>query len=462
MVGMTSTQTARLNIVQIPVDPGSPPSSPCAAVLNFYDSSSNLLNSKDVTSLSDGQTAYLDLNGNTLMSNNSAAFTNGRAEIRAEVVNLLDPLLPPDPSRCVVSLEVFDTATGATSVLWAHSPMPTLSTSSNDTQESAALDTKVSGNDTTTTITTMAAVTPSPKISVSPGAVNFGSAKVGSTSNPKTVTIKNTGNGDLTITSINISDTNYSDTEFIESSNCSKVPAKSSCAITVTFMSMSPFVKKTAIISILSNDPKKPTINVKLSGQAAPPKITISPTSVNFGSVAVGNTSAPKVITIKNTGISDLTLNAITFTGTNAAEFRPSYDCSTIAEGSSCAITVTFSPTSAGIASVQISIPSDDPKKPIINVTLTGKGTGGNTPPACTYTYSDWSACESNDTQTRTVVSSSPEGCVGTPVLSQPCTSRHQRASRVYRSASRQSLGADSSLSWNRNRESSLPLESYP
>ncbi|MFL5262515.1 MAG: c-type cytochrome [Anaeromyxobacteraceae bacterium] len=42
-------------------------------------------------------------------------------------------------------------------------------------------------------------------------------------------------------------------------------------------------------------------------------------------------------------------------------------------------------------------------------------------PAACTYTYSAWSAC-ANGTQTRTVVSSSPAGCTGTPVLSQACT----------------------------------------
>jgi hypothetical protein len=42
-------------------------------------------------------------------------------------------------------------------------------------------------------------------------------------------------------------------------------------------------------------------------------------------------------------------------------------------------------------------------------------------PTPCTYTYSAWSACN-NGTQTRTVVSSTPAGCTGTPVLSQPCT----------------------------------------
>jgi len=46
------------------------------------------------------------------------------------------------------------------------------------------------------------------------------------------------------------------------------------------------------------------------------------------------------------------------------------------------------------------------------------------TPPTCTsFTYSNWSACQSNNTQTRTIVSQSPQGCIGgNPILSESCT----------------------------------------
>jgi hypothetical protein len=47
-------------------------------------------------------------------------------------------------------------------------------------------------------------------------------------------------------------------------------------------------------------------------------------------------------------------------------------------------------------------------------------GPGGST--ACTYTYDAWSACQSDGMQTRNLLSSSPAGCTGTPVLSQTCT----------------------------------------
>jgi len=44
-------------------------------------------------------------------------------------------------------------------------------------------------------------------------------------------------------------------------------------------------------------------------------------------------------------------------------------------------------------------------------------------PPTCTFfTYSAWSVCQPDNTQTRTVISSSPAGCTGgNPILSQSC-----------------------------------------
>ena len=49
-------------------------------------------------------------------------------------------------------------------------------------------------------------------------------------------------------------------------------------------------------------------------------------------------------------------------------------------------------------------------------------GGSSGTPGACTYTYSAWGACQSNGTQTRTMLTSSPAGCTGTPDLSRTCT----------------------------------------
>ena len=49
------------------------------------------------------------------------------------------------------------------------------------------------------------------------------------------------------------------------------------------------------------------------------------------------------------------------------------------------------------------------------------QGDAAPPPAACTYVYSAWGECI-NGQQTRTVISASPAGCVGTPVLTQSCT----------------------------------------
>ena len=42
-------------------------------------------------------------------------------------------------------------------------------------------------------------------------------------------------------------------------------------------------------------------------------------------------------------------------------------------------------------------------------------------PPACVYTYSAWGACQPNGTQIRTVLTTTPSICTGTPTTSQSC-----------------------------------------
>jgi|GEM_PF-3330912 len=112
-----------------------------------------------------------------------------------------------------------------------------------------------------------------PTISVSPKSVNFGSIGIGGTSNTKTITIK--GKGYLTVNSITLTGANAS--EFSQTNNCSSLPPDGSCTINATFNPTSSSGKKSATISVSSNDPKKPTVNVKLSGQAAP-KVSVEGT----------------------------------------------------------------------------------------------------------------------------------------------------------------------------------------
>jgi hypothetical protein len=91
---------------------------------------------------------------------------------------------------------------------------------------------------------------------------------VDSTSLSKTVAVVNTGVSDLDITDISITGLNAS--EFSQIHDCTTpIPAGGFCTATGTFAPTS-MGSKTAVLSISSNDPKKPIANVKLLGKAPP------------------------------------------------------------------------------------------------------------------------------------------------------------------------------------------------
>jgi hypothetical protein len=112
--------------------------------------------------------------------------------------------------------------------------------------------------------------------------------------------------------------------------------------MTATFTPALPFGPKSAILSISSNDLAKPIVNVKILGNAAPPKISARPFSVNLGTVLVDSTSLSKTVTVVNTGVSDLDITDISITGLNASEFSQIHDCTTpIPAGGFCTATGT-------------------------------------------------------------------------------------------------------------------------
>jgi len=216
------------------------------------------------------------------------------------------------------------------------------------------------------------------KATITPASLNFGSVKEGETTGGKAVTVKNSGTADLVVRSVEVTGVNSS--EISISNPCTQVATGSSCAIEVS-MTPSSYGKKTAQLRILSNDPKKPAGSiVNLTGNAVPPKISVSPANINFGGVVAGNASAAKSITIKNTGLSELAVDSPVKTGDHPSDFSVSGSCASLtamrAAGSPCTLQVTFTPGGTGVRTAYIEIDSNDPArsgKPIM-IKLSGTG----------------------------------------------------------------------------------------
>ena len=220
---------------------------------------------------------------------------------------------------------------------------------------------------------------PGPVVTLSPSPANlhFGNQLVGSTSAPQTVTVTNTGTGNLIITGIN----NSNNTMF-SVTGCTPLPFTvvpgGSCTLSVTFHPTTAGFKTTTITLTDNASPGTQTITADGTGVTTPPgptTITFDTQDLSFGSVPHGTTSAPQSVTITNTGSSPFQLtSAVSDDTTNFTITGDTCLPGPIAVGATCTITVTFNPTTVGSFSAHITLTDNAVDSPQ-TILLSGKGT---------------------------------------------------------------------------------------
>ncbi|MGA9732779.1 MAG: choice-of-anchor D domain-containing protein [Candidatus Acidiferrales bacterium] len=208
------------------------------------------------------------------------------------------------------------------------------------------------------------------QLGASPASVNFGSVNVGS-SGSQTVTLTNSGSASLTISQATASGTGFSVSGITTPLT---LGAGQSTSFTAKFSPTSAG-SVSGSVSLSNNGPNSPvTVALTGSGTATAPQLTITPSSVNYGSVAVGS-SAPQTITLTNSGNATLTVTQATASGTGFGMSGATMPMN-INAGSNASFTATFAPTSAGAASGSISVVSNAPGSPAA-VALSGTGVQG-------------------------------------------------------------------------------------
>jgi len=178
------------------------------------------------------------------------------------------------------------------------------------------------GTATSTAATLMVSAAPVANIQVSSSSFNFGNDVVGS--NPSQALIMtNTGTATLSITQVTETGSAFTVTGFSLSLN---VSVGQQTTIMVAFQ---PTAVGTASgnISIVSNAPTSPaSVGLRGTGIAAILTLGISPTSLSYGNVTRGTSSATQNVTISNTGNSNVTISQVTLSGSGysmRAEGRP-------------------------------------------------------------------------------------------------------------------------------------------
>jgi hypothetical protein len=204
-----------------------------------------------------------------------------------------------------------------------------------------------------------------PAVMFSPTSLTFPTQLIGTSSSAQSVTLSNIGNQTLTLMSISIG------AGFLQTNNCgSSVAAGASCTITITFRPTKPNTT-TASLSVKDNAAGSPQ-TVALSGTGT--YVTLSPGTLNFGTVTVGKSSTPQVATFTNTAKFALPIKSLTIGGTNASDYTETNTCQpSVAASASCDITVTFKPTATGLRTADVSISDGGGGSPQ-TVALTGTG----------------------------------------------------------------------------------------
>ena len=117
-----------------------------------------------------------------------------------------------------------------------------------------------------------------------------------------------------------------------------------------------------------ANNPQR----VTLAGTGL--SIALSPTALNFGSIVVGQTSAPQPVTISNVSNASVNLTGFSIGGTPADYSTSDNTCgSSLAAGTNCSLNVWFHPTRKGTRNGKLNVANNGGGS-TATATLTGTG----------------------------------------------------------------------------------------
>lgn len=208
-------------------------------------------------------------------------------------------------------------------------------------------------------------------LALAPSGLVFDAQTTGTTSSAKLATLTNTGTVPVAI-SIIVSG------PFAQSNTCGTALAPAaSCKVAVTFSPTAAGATSGTLTATNTLNGATYTISLSGTGEApvvAAPVMTVSATSLVFGAQLDGTTSASKTVEITNSGSAPL---SVSLAMTSA--FTQTDTCSSaMAAGTTCSVSVTFSPVSVGNITGALNITSNAAGSPQ-TISLSGTGVAVST-----------------------------------------------------------------------------------
>ncbi len=171
--------------------------------------------------------------------------------------------------------------------------------------------------------------------------INYGTVPVGQNSIARTLTVTNSSNAPITIGTPTLGSSSFA----LTGNTCAALQPLQNCTLAITFSPTS-----ATTISVPLTIPGANTIDFIGTG-IIPPTLSVSPASLNFGSVLPGSTSSQTLV-LTNNGTGAVTISNIVPTlvdYTISSEYTEQDTCTTaLAVNATCSVTVTFQPQSLG------------------------------------------------------------------------------------------------------------------
>jgi Abnormal spindle-like microcephaly-assoc'd, ASPM-SPD-2-Hydin len=210
----------------------------------------------------------------------------------------------------------------------------------------------------------------SPQLTTSASSLSFGSETV-NTAKAMTLTLTSSGTSAVTVNSAAITGTGFT---IVAESFPVTLNANQSVTLQVQFEPTTTGAA-TGQITVSSNSTTGGTAVVALSGTgtAASPQLTMSASSLSFGSLTV-NTASTLSSTLTSTGTSAVTVNSAAITGAGFTIVGGSFPV-TLNPTQTLTLTVQFEPTATGAVTGQLAISSNSTTGGTAAVALSGTGT---------------------------------------------------------------------------------------
>ncbi|MDX1643944.1 MAG: choice-of-anchor D domain-containing protein [Thermoanaerobaculia bacterium] len=203
-----------------------------------------------------------------------------------------------------------------------------------------------------------------PDLAIDPEGLDFGSQRVGTRSEPRTLSLTNRGDESIAISSLRVAD---GGAFRLEREDCSgrSLDVGGTCRAVITFAPRGEGTVRSSLEIREASGGLAPGVGI--SGRGVSPRVRLSTRSMSFEAVRIGEESSARSLVVENSGTAILSVGRLRVGGPSAGAFAVVRDaCSgtTVSPGQRCEVSLLFRPQRGGDLSARLSVPSDAPGEP--------------------------------------------------------------------------------------------------